>query len=410
MASKFVYKMFQEYYNRDFRLENPPEQIGSREFGFVLFSEGVVRHKKFNTKDELTAFLQKFIPLDAYYSCAYYENPEADMEKKGWLGADLIFDIDADHIPTMCEQLHEEWICSNCKFSGKGRVPKNCPLCSGEKFEVKTWPCETCLASAKHETVKLLEMLMRDFGFSKDDIHVFFSGHRGYHIHVECEDVKELDSIARKEIVDYVSSLGLEISIHAPILKSLEKKQNFGRNIKFLSSGWSQRLFLGLQNFLKKAKEEDLRNIGLKKDTVNIIMNNKDLILRGLRELEKLPTVRGLGSETWRKIMEHVVMLQSAKIDTVVTTDIHRLIRLPETLNSKTGLKKVEFPISDIDRFDPFREAVAFKKGVVEVKVSSAPKFRLGDEIFGPYKNERVELPASAALLLVCRDRAEVVE
>ena len=410
MVSKFVYKMFHEYYNRDFHLETVPGQINSREFGFVLFSEGVVRHKKFETNDELTTFLRKFVPLDAYYSCAYYENPEADMERKGWLGADLIFDIDADHIPTMCEQLHEEWMCSNCKFSGKGRTPNKCPICGGEKFDVKTWPCEACLASAKHETIKLLEMLMRDFGFSKDEVHIFFSGHRGYHIHVECEAIKELDSMARKEIVDYVSSIGLEASMHAPDLKSLEKKPNLGRNIKFLSSGWSQRLFLGVQNFLANAKEEDLRNIGLKKETVNIVINYKDLILKGLRELEKWPTVRGLGSETWRKIIEHVVMLQSAKIDTVVTTDIHRLIRLPETLNSKTGLKKVEFSISAVDDFDPFRDAVAFKRGIVEVKVSNAPKFRLGDETFGPYTNKKVKLPTAAALMLICRDRAEVVE
>ena len=410
MVSKFVYKMFHEYYNRDFHLETVPGQINSREFGFVLFSEGVVRHKKFETNDELTTFLRKFVPLDAYYSCAYYENPEADMERKCWLGADLIFDIDADHIPTMCEQLHEEWMCSNCKFSGKGRTPNKCPICGGEKFDVKTWPCETCLASAKQETIKLLEMLMRDFGFSKDEMHIFFSGHRGYHIHVECEAIKELDSMARKEIVDYVSSIGLEASMHAPDLKSLEKKPNLGRNIKFLSSGWSQRIFLGVQNFLANAKEEDLRNLGLKKDTVNIVINCKDLILKGLRELEKWPTVRGLGSETWRKIIEHVVMLQSAKIDTVVTTDIHRLIRLPETLNSKTGLKKVEFSISSVDDFDPFRDAVAFKRGIVEVKVSNAPKFRLGDETFGPYTNKKVKLPTAAALMLICRDRAEVVE
>ncbi|MEM3055075.1 MAG: DNA primase small subunit PriS [Candidatus Bathyarchaeia archaeon] len=410
MASKFVYKMFSEYYGRNFHLRSVPVEINSREFGFVLFSEEVVRHKKFETNEELAAFLRKFVPLDAYYSCAYYENPEADMDRKGWLGADLIFDIDADHIPTMCEQLHEEWTCSKCKFSGKGHVPNKCPICGGEKFDVKTWPCEACLASAKQETIKLLEMLMHDFGFSKDEMHVFFSGHRGYHIHVECEAVKKLDSMARKEIVDYVSSIGLDVSLHALDIKTLGKKSNFGRNIKFLSFGWSQRLFLGFQNFLAKAREEDLKNLGLKRDAVSIIINNRDLILREFRDLEKWPTVRGLGDETWRKIMENVVRLQSAKIDTVVTTDIHRLIRLPETLNSKTGLKKVEFPISAVDDFDPFRDAVAFKRGMVEVKVSNAPKFRLGDETFGPYKNKKVELPTAAALLLVCRDRAEVVE
>jgi len=101
---------------------------------------------------------------------------------------------------------------------------------------------------------------------------------------------------------------------------------------------------------------------------------------------------------------------QAAKIDTVVTTDIHRLIRIPETLHGKTGLKKVEFPASAIGDFDPFKDAVAFKKGAVTIFVYDAPKFRLGEGIFGPYKNQKVELPTAAAMLLICRDKAEVVE
>jgi hypothetical protein len=79
-------------------------------------------------------------------------------------------------------------------------------------------------------------------------------------------------------------------------------------------------------------------------------------------------------------------------------------------LHGKTGLKKVEFPISKIEDFDPFESAVAFKKGAATVFVSDAPKFKLDGEIFGPYRNQRVELPMAAAMLLVCKGRAEVVE
>jgi hypothetical protein len=79
------------------------------------------------------------------------------------------------------------------------------------------------------------------------------------------------------------------------------------------------------------------------------------------------------------------------------------------TLHGKTGLKKVEFPIKDLGVFDPFREAVAFKEGTAKVFVSSAPEFRLGEQMFGPYERQTVELPTAAALLLVCKGRAEVV-
>ena len=51
-------------------------------------------------------------------------------------------------------------------------------------------------------------MLKIDFGLADEAIHVFFSGHRGYHIQVESNNVRMLNAMARKEIVDYVSGLG----------------------------------------------------------------------------------------------------------------------------------------------------------------------------------------------------------
>jgi hypothetical protein len=86
------------------------------------------------------------------------------------------------------------------------------------------------------------------------------------------------------------------------------------------------------------------------------------------------------------------------------------LIRLTGALHGKTGLKKVEFPVAAIDSFDPFRSSIAFKGGTTTVFVSNAPEFRLGDEIFGPYQNQKVDLPTAAAVLLICKKRAEVAE
>jgi DNA primase small subunit len=83
---------------------------------------------------------------------------------------------------------------------------------------------------------------------------------------------------------------------------------------------------------------------------------------------------------------------------------------LAHTLHGKTGFKKVEFSASVIEDFDPFKSAVAFKKDLVTVFVSDAPQFRLGEETFGPYKKQRVELPTAAAVLLICKGRAEVLE
>jgi hypothetical protein len=46
----------------------------------------------------------------------------------------------------------------------------------------------------------------------------------------------------------------------------------------------------------------------------------------------------------------------------------------------------------------------------VKVFVSDAPEFRLGGSVLGPYKDETVELPTAAAVLLICKGRAEVAK
>ena len=406
LSQDFVYEKFAEFYNSSSTEIPVPASIGQREFAFLLFKDRIMmRHKGFASISDVKLFLSEAVPSDVYHSCAYYENPESEMDKKGWLGADLVFDIDADHIPTSCNKIHDEWTCSKCGFSGKGLTPETCPICEGQKFDTKTWPCELCLNSAKVETAKLIGMLEEDFGFSNKEIRVFFSGHRGYHVHVENEAVKTLDSMARKEIVDYVSGLGLAM------LDEEAKERTKGRGSRVFGLhdfGWNKRLKLEMQDFLRKATKEDLRNVGIKNYAA--VLQNKEAILRRCFEEGRWDSVKGVSVETWTKMAEHVKNMESAKIDTVVTTDTHRLIRLAGTLHGKTGLKKVEFPVKRLEDFDPFKEAVAFKEGAVKVFVSDAPEFGLGGNVFGPYKSQRVELPTAAAVLLICKGRAEVAK
>jgi DNA primase small subunit len=366
----------------------------------------MMRHKGFASISDLKLLLSETVPSDVYHSCAYYENPESEMDKKGWLGADLVFDIDADHIPTSCNKIHDEWTCNKCGFRGKGITPETCPICDSQKFDAKTWPCELCLNSAKEETAKLIDMLEKDFGFSHKEIHVFFSGHRGYHVQIENEAIKTLDSMARKEIVDYVSGIGL--AILGEEAKEKPKRRRAPPVFDLHDFGWNKRIKLGMQKFILNAAKEDLRNVGIKNYAA--VLQNKEAILKRCLEEGLWSSVKGISVETWVKIAEHVKNLQSAKVDTVVTTDIHRLIRLAGTLHGKTGLKKVEFPVARLEDFDPFKEAVAFKEGAVKVFVSGAPEFRLGGNMFGPYRSQMVELPTAAAVLLICRGRAEVVK
>jgi DNA primase small subunit len=406
-SREFVYQKFTEYYQDPSTIIPEVSMPEQREFGYLMFKERfMVRHRRFAEFKSFRAALAETVPSDVYHSCAYYENPDLDMDKKGWIGADLLFDIDADHIPTTCDKIHDEFKCVKCGFSGRGIIPEMCPCCEATKFESKTWPCELCIQSARDETAKLLDMLENDFGFSRDELHVYFSGHRGYHVHIENESIRSLDALARKEIVDYVTGLGISI-LDKEAQKKRDPRGKRGSTKKFSlhNFGWNRRLKVGMQDFLLKSTKDDLKAVGIKN---RALLDNKETIINRAIKDGKWESINGVSVQTWLKLTEYIRETQSSKIDTVVTTDIHRLIRMNGTLHGKTGLKKVEFPAKNLQDFDPFTGAVAFKKGKVKVLVSDAPEFRVSGEALGPYKNQTVELPTAAAVMLICKRRAQV--
>ena len=71
----FIHEMFRKYYQSETSLLEEPSEIEKREFGFLMFKGGMLRHKSFKSKDELVAFMKDFAPSDAYYSCLLYTSP-----------------------------------------------------------------------------------------------------------------------------------------------------------------------------------------------------------------------------------------------------------------------------------------------------------------------------------------------
>jgi len=407
-SREWVYQKFYEYYNDPSTKVPSPPNPEQREFGYLMFKERfMVRHRRFSTITSFRAMLANTVPSDVYHSCAYYENPDYDMDKKCWIGSDLVFDIDADHIPTNCNKIHDEFRCVKCGFCGRGITPEACPCCEATKFETKIWACDLCIQSARDETAKLLDMLENDFGFSQNEMHTFFSGHRGYHVQIEDETIQSLDAMARKEIVDYVTGLGLELLDREEQKKKGRRRDGGAKKFNLHNFGWNKRLKRGMQDFLLNTTQEDIKSVGLRNKA---LLENKDTIIKRAIQEGRWESIKGVSVATWLKLAEHIRENQSSKIDTVVTTDIHRLIRMNGTLHGKTGLKKIEFPTKNLQDFDPFIEAVAFKKGEVKVFVSDAPEFRLGGETLGPYKNQTITLPAAAAVMLICKRRAEVAK
>ncbi|NLE04993.1 MAG: hypothetical protein GX638_09350, partial [Crenarchaeota archaeon] len=248
-------------------------------------------------------------------------------------------------------------------------------------------------------------------GFSEHEIHTFFSGHRGYHIHVENDAARSLDATARKELVDYVCGIGLSLFDKNRKKPKAKGKSRTSQPVFSLNDyGWKRRIREGMRKYITTASvTEFTEDAGLIKKTATALFENKEAVLKRCLDENRWGSVKGVGVESWTKLAEYIKNQQAAQIDTVVTIDIHRLIRAEGTLHGKTGLLKVEFPVKDLDTFDPFRGAVAFNEGSVKVFVSSAPEFRLSEQTWGPYKDQTVELPTAAAVLLILKGRAKVL-
>lgn len=388
---EFLKEKFREYYTKnDIAL---PRDYTKREFGFLLFKENVmIRHRSFRTHEEFMKFIRHAVPSDIYYSSAYYTRPEASMDNKGWIGADLVFDVDADHLPTECKIKHDVLACLKCGFTFSGKGNESCPACGGKAKE-KKWFCEKCLDAAKNEVLKLLDFLFDDFGLSSKEVAIFFSGHRGFHVHIESEEVLYLDQAARKEIVDYIRGVGLNLSAIG-----------LGSKVSLDSYSWAGRIARGFYDLLLM-DENCLKKLGLTEYDIGLLEEERS----ALRRIE-MGGVR-MSRRRFKRILQTVIERQSANIDTIVTTDVRRLIRMPYTLHGKTGLKVMKVPLAQFEAYDPLKEAIVFReKDTVKVRVDFAPKFRFGDEEYGPFSNQVVELPVGAAVLLLCKKAATLAE
>ena len=403
-TAKFLKSLFARFYAS--RGPVPPPEIEHREFAFMVFGEKmVIRHRAFLSYDELVKFMAELGPSDAFYSSAYFKRPGApDMRSKGWLGADLIFDIDADHIPTSCKREHDIWICPSCGRSGRGEAPEECPSCGSTGLSELKWLCDRCLTVAKDELIKLIDVLVSELGVEEEAMKASFSGHRGFHLQVSQKDLLKLGQDERREIVDYLLGVGLE-----PELLGIRP----GARLSIGEAGWRGRLARGLYSLLLRADEGELRTLGLRKRAIKALMAAREGLLDCLEHGKPLALPRGLGKASLKKLVEACSKREAVNIDPVVTCDTHRLVRMSGSLHGKTGLLKKDIPIARLEEFDPFSEAIAFERGSIKVRLTRdfpfIPSIRLGGEEFGPFKpGEIVELPLSAAVFLICKGVASL--
>lgn len=376
-ALRFVRSAFARYYRSD---PPPPIEVSEperREFAYWEFGKQVMtRHLAFHSVEEVRRRLAEVVPLHAYRSSAYFRYPAAPMEEKGWEGADLVFDIDADHLDLPCVEEHRYGVCS---VHGAVDVREGrCAECGSELKEVE-WVCERCIEGARAELVKLLNVLTDDFGIGESEVEVGFSGNRGFHVVVYSDAVRQLDQSARREIVMYLTCEGIDPSV--------------------LGLPWKGRR-------IRSLRRPSLEDLGWRGRIVRAVA--KHLIRSGeLAGWLEEPDWSAAKPSFWRKVISRAIAEERVRIDPVVTQDVHRLVRLPWSLNGKTGLAAARIPLDRVEDFDPFEEAVVLKGPPVKVRVLFAPRFRLGGEEFDAVEGPvEVKLPTAAAVYLVLKGLA----
>ena len=381
----FLKEKFQEYY-RNANITLPP-RFTSREWGFLNWEGGIMnRHLKFRSINEVKKYLIKVAPAHSYHSVAYYKDPGKNtMIDKEWMGADLIFDLDADHLPEI-------------EDVKKGKI-------SFSKL----------MDYIREQTYRLVvDVLLGDFGLNEDDLLITFSGGRGYHVHVRTPDVLTLPSGARREIADYLTGKGLDLNkilIDAgytkeyPIRgKGIERK-NIGveKLPKKESKGWqgiiTRYIHKEIDNLRELSKEERkkcMEKLGLKNIKFNLKNTNEDIF-------NKMP-------KTSKKRFVRVALKETAiHPDEPVTGDIHRLIRLPGSLHGGSGLKVTVMNSTKLETFDPMKEATAFGDNLVKVRSIVNHPVTMGDNIVKLEPNSVVDLPENAAIYFMARKWAHLV-
>ena len=422
----YLKRLFQAYYQEK-QLEFPKvSSFKLREFGLIPWEKKVYmkRHMSFDSPDVLRSYLITDAPRHLYSSGSLYLKPDApDMNKKEYLGCDFIIDIDVDHFYTPCKDQHDLWVCKDCGKEGAG-LPQTCPNCKGSKFTKVSWVCDQCLDAAKNEITKLISnFLIPDFGIDEKKMKIAFSGHRGYHLKIESEDLRKLNSEERREIVDYVSGKNINFEI-------LGLNERFNRINGLLEEniGWSQKIMKKIIEILNQPKSVienmllDKNLFGFTQFYVRSFLNYKvdflELITKGERNVW---AIEGFSLTKWKKFLRGIVDLIGIELDEPVSIDIHRLIRYPGSLHGKTGFKVQEIELNELDDFNPLDESnekldpIVFKSKKnlthkLEIVENKLPITTIKGESFGPYiKGEKIEVPHHFAVFLLCKEVAKTI-
>jgi DNA primase small subunit len=186
---------------------------------------------------------------------------------------------------------------------------------------------------------------------------------------------------------------------------SLSKK---GVRSTLADGGWRGRTGKAIYEYLFSASENEIKSLKLRPKSTENILNQRNEILDTLVTKHPSNVVSFIEPKSLEKILNKAIKLQASEIDTVVTTDIHRLIRMPNTLHGKTGWQVQTIPYGQLPSYDPLMKAVIIRGDPVHLEFSHAPKIKILDTVYGPYDDEEATLPLEVALFFLCKKGARV--
>ncbi|MFH2106082.1 MAG: DNA primase catalytic subunit PriS [Candidatus Micrarchaeota archaeon] len=350
----FIIDRLKEYY-RDADLEIlKPE---TREFGIGNRKKIDARHLSFNSIDTFRTYLASNTPLFTSHSTAYYRYPDATpIEKKDWMGADLVFDLD----------LHTK---------GKYEIYKKLP-------------------TVKEDAIRLMEeILVADFGIKKKNLMLVFSGNRGYHIHVREEEYLDLRSDERKEIVDYVQGTGMNyenfferIEVPGTKITKLIGPTPFENGYRGRFARETIKKLSGISRKFKKENERANAIKGIEQGNWSVLDSVKDLMPRLEEVAKELP-------------------LKSVETDSGVTQDISKLIRVPNSIHGETGM--IAKVVRNIESFDPMKDALLTSTKEIKIKFTEdIENLEIGNETLEFKKDETKELKENVAIFFLLKGSA----
>ncbi|MFW9900824.1 MAG: DNA primase small subunit domain-containing protein [Candidatus Thorarchaeota archaeon] len=423
---EYLKRRFKEYYKENHGDIPLVSLFDQREFGFIPWDQQIrmIRHMSFANRDLFLTHLKNNGPQHVYSSASFYKTPEnQDMKEKGYKGCDFLIDIDVDHFYTPCKEDHDRWYCRNCGKNGNGMVEK-CPDCKELKLRKLSWICEDCLDIAKNEIIKLIyDFLIPDFNIDVEKIKIAFSGHRGYHLKIEDNNLRALSSDQRREIINYITGEGISYEI-----LGLRKK---GDNIFGFSRdtiGWPQKIYREIETLLKKSNIEiettlsDKNNFNLSKSFIENLLNYKKNFLAIIKNNDRNNwTLVSSNLAMWNKFLDAIVAKIGIEADVPVSIDTHRLIRYPGSLHGKTGFKVQELLLDELEFFNPLDEQndkldpivfVSKLKTIQKLEIieQNVPATTIKGETFGPYQlGQKIDVPHHIAIFLLCKGVAKTI-